>query len=408
MIEEAAGTSMYETKREATTKLIEKKDAKVRETNTLLQEEVEPKLEKLRRERAAHLEFQKICRDIEYLTRIHISYRWLKQSEALKTIEATIEKLTKRIEEAKQNIIDNDAERERIKEITKELQHKIDNESGGELKAIEAELDTELKQEGKLSGKLKASQGEIDQEEKKLKALIKNIADDEKTLNSKEAEMAKGKDLFQELKEAEKRDALAYEEAQKKFEAVSQGLTTDEDGQASSLQDQLMRKIKKQLLSISKFNFFQNLLPPLDAKQSATEAQTTIKTSEMELRHCRNVLRQKENETQTNDAAYNKDKNLHDNLVTIIQGITNRLQSMEYEDGAFERLKERQNQLQAGLRDLQFKLGKAGASNFELQYVDPEPGFDRTKVRGMVGKLFNVLDERNCLALMMTAGGSVS
>lgn len=236
---------MYETKREATTKLIEKKDAKVRETNTLLHEEVEPKLDKLRKERAAYMDFQKICRDIEYLTRIHISHRWLKYTEAIKSIEANIEKLNGRIEAAKQNIVENDAERERLKEASMEMQHKIDNESGGELKAIEAELDEKLQNEGKTSGNLKAGQGAVDQEEKKLKSLLKSIADDEKSHKAKEAEMAKVKDLFQGLKEADERDTLAYEEAQKKFEAVTQGLSTNEDGEASSLQDQLMSKLRK-------------------------------------------------------------------------------------------------------------------------------------------------------------------
>ncbi|XP_013100606.2 structural maintenance of chromosomes protein 2 [Stomoxys calcitrans] len=384
MIEEAAGTSMYETKREATTKLMEKKDAKVRETNTLLHEEVEPKLDKLRRERSAYMDFQKICRDIEYLTRIHVSYRWLKHNEALKSIEANIEKLNARIEAAKQNIIDNDAERERIAESTKELQQKIDTESGGELKKIEAELEVQLQHESKSSGNLKAGQGAVDQEEKKLKALLKSIADDEKSLRSKEAEMAKVKDLFQSLKEADERDALAYEAAKKKFEAVSQGLSTNEDGQASSLQDQLMH-----------------------AKQSMSKAETTIKTSDMELRHCRTVLKQKETETQSNDAAYNKDKNLLDNLTVETQGINQKLQAIDYEDGVFESLQERKNALHREMRQLQQQLDRTNACRFDMRYRDPEPGFDRSKVRGMVGKLFDVLDEQNCLALMMTAGGSL-
>lgn len=33
-------------------------------------------------------------------------------------------------------------------------------------------------------------------------------------------------------------DAKAYADAQNKFEAVTQGLSTNEDGEASSLQDQ--------------------------------------------------------------------------------------------------------------------------------------------------------------------------
>lgn len=59
------------------------------------------------------------------------------------------------------------------------------------------------------------------------------------------------------------------------------------------------------------YSFFFNSLF-LGAKQAASEAQTTIKTSDMELRHCRNSLKQKESENQNNDAAYNKDKKLRE------------------------------------------------------------------------------------------------
>ncbi|KAL9913047.1 structural maintenance of chromosomes 2 [Glossina fuscipes fuscipes] len=384
MIEEAAGTSLYETKREATTKLIEKKDAKVRETNTLLHEEVEPKLEKLRREKSAYMEYQKICRDIEYLTRIHISYLYLKYKDSLKSIEANIETLTGRIETAKQNIINNNEERERIKEKTKELQCHIDETSGGALREVETELERELMNEGKAAGNLKASQSTIDQEEKRLKSIVKSMEDDEKSLQLKQKEMDKAKNLFQNLKEADSADSLAYEEAQKKYEAVSQGLSTNEDGQASSLQDQL-----------------------INAKQSLSEAQTLIKTSDMELKHSRQLLRQKESETQTNDAAYTKDKNLHDKLQSEIQNISQKLKSIEYQDGSFEQLQERKNVLQHEVRQLQQQLDRRNAYRYELQYRDPEPGFDRSKVRGMVGKLFDVFNEEYCLALMMTAGGSL-
>lgn len=243
MIEEAAGTSMYETKREATTKLIEKKDAKVRETNTLLQEEVEPKLEKLRQERSAYLEFQKICRDIEYLTRIHISYRYLKQKEALRSIEENVGKITKRIETCKTTIKDNNAEIEQIDEKSKEVQSQIDNDSGGALKEVEEQLTKQVVEEGKMAGSLKSAQTSIDQEQKKLLTLEKNITDDERALKQKETQMSKVHDLFQSLKEADMRDAQAYEAAQKKFEAVTQGLSVDDDGQQCSLQDQLISKL---------------------------------------------------------------------------------------------------------------------------------------------------------------------
>lgn len=58
------------------------------------------------------------------------------------------------------------------------------------------------------------------------------------------------------------------------------------------------------------------------AKQQVIEALTTIKKPVMELRKSKNVLKQKQIETQTNDAAYIKDKKMHDNLDIEIKRLT--------------------------------------------------------------------------------------
>lgn len=193
MIEEAAGTSLYESKREATTKLIEKKEVKIRETNVLLAEEVEPKLDKLRQERVMLDEFQRICRDIEYLTRIHISFKYLKQKEALATTEKNIENNINAIESMKNKIKENEEEMIKCDEGAKEMQNKIDIESGGELGVLEEELAKKTSEEAKSSGKMKAAQGTLEQEKKKLKSLTKNIKDDREVLAKKEAQMEKVK-----------------------------------------------------------------------------------------------------------------------------------------------------------------------------------------------------------------------
>ena len=60
MIEEAAGTMMYESKKQQAQKTIEKKDARLREINEILNEEITPTLTKLKEERSTYLEYQKI------------------------------------------------------------------------------------------------------------------------------------------------------------------------------------------------------------------------------------------------------------------------------------------------------------------------------------------------------------
>lgn len=49
-------------------------------------------------------------------------------------------------------------------------------------------------------------------------------------------------DIFDELKQNEAADLKAYQDAQKKFEAVSLGLALNDEGEATSLQDQLTSK----------------------------------------------------------------------------------------------------------------------------------------------------------------------
>jgi len=78
LIEEAAGTRMFEDRRDKALKTMAKKDNKVQEINDLLREEIDPKLEKLRTEKRAFLEFQQTQSDLERLTRVVVAHDYVK------------------------------------------------------------------------------------------------------------------------------------------------------------------------------------------------------------------------------------------------------------------------------------------------------------------------------------------
>ena len=59
MIEEAAGTRMYEDRRDKALKNMAKKELKVQELSEILRDEIDPKLDKLRQEKRAFLTFSK-------------------------------------------------------------------------------------------------------------------------------------------------------------------------------------------------------------------------------------------------------------------------------------------------------------------------------------------------------------
>lgn len=64
-------------------------------------------------------------------------------------------------------------------------------------------------------------------------------------MKEKEKILSKAEDVFLQLKQADKEDSEALEAAQRKFQAVSSGLLTSEDGQDATLQDQLMSELNK-------------------------------------------------------------------------------------------------------------------------------------------------------------------
>lgn len=76
MVEEAAGTRMYKTKKEQSLKTMEKKDLKLLEVDRQLNEELTPKIDRLRQERAHYLELQKCVREIETLSRQDTAHKY--------------------------------------------------------------------------------------------------------------------------------------------------------------------------------------------------------------------------------------------------------------------------------------------------------------------------------------------
>lgn len=83
MIEEAAGTSMFEEKKDKAVKTMARKEKRLDEIKELLREEITPKLDKLREEKRAFLEFQKKSSELERLSKLVVAYDWT-QLEARK------------------------------------------------------------------------------------------------------------------------------------------------------------------------------------------------------------------------------------------------------------------------------------------------------------------------------------
>ena len=76
MVEEAAGTRMYKSKKEISVKVLEKKDLKLAEMDRQLKDELEPKISKLREERQQYQELLKLMREADQLSRVHLAFKF--------------------------------------------------------------------------------------------------------------------------------------------------------------------------------------------------------------------------------------------------------------------------------------------------------------------------------------------
>lgn len=141
LIEEAAGTKMYESKKQAALRTLDKKQVKLEEINRVLQEDIMPALDKLRGEKASYMEWQGASARLDRLRRFCVAYRYVEAQRLLQDgteeIERTREALTELESAAKDLEL---ALREREDEI-QGLETEKDLQSSGEIKELTAELD---------------------------------------------------------------------------------------------------------------------------------------------------------------------------------------------------------------------------------------------------------------------------
>nr|CAD7394977.1 unnamed protein product [Timema cristinae] len=154
MIEEAAGTSMYEVKRMSTRSTIERKDIKMKELSSILdpvenlrfgfdnfrqnqfiidhclqvvKEEIAPKLEKMKTERQQVMEYNKIQRELDLLTRLYVAWRYVSAEETAEKAKIQVQQVHDKIAETRQKIVDGATEVEELNKLVQELQSKVDS-----------------------------------------------------------------------------------------------------------------------------------------------------------------------------------------------------------------------------------------------------------------------------------------
>lgn len=180
MVEEAAGTRMFEERKDKAKKTMGKKEKRVEEITSLLTEEITPKLDGLRAEKRSFLQWQKSCSELERIGRLLRAWEWSEGKERIARKEADIAK-----KEQEAFRVKKDEER-----ITKELE-------AAEIDCEEVKKKREV--EMRKGGKFKKKEEEVAELEKEL-VKMRTQADIKKTTIIEEGK--KVESLAEETKQA--------------------------------------------------------------------------------------------------------------------------------------------------------------------------------------------------------------
>ncbi|NWY71528.1 SMC2 protein, partial [Erithacus rubecula] len=386
MIEEAAGTRMYECKKITVQKTIEKKESKLKSIQMVLNEEISPTLEKLRQDRASYLEYQKLVREIEHLTRFCIAYQFVLAEETkvsstdmLKEMQSNVEKFQESRAEIQQKV-------KQLSEDIAEMEKEKDKEVGGTLRALEAALSENQRVNTKALSALDLKKQNLKSEEAKYNELVTRMQKDSKALVSKEKEVKNlEKELSVLLEESEK-DAHALAAAQQHFNAVSAGLSSSKDGEEATLSGQMMI-----------------------CKNEIGKAVTEAKQAQMKLNYAQKELKAKEAEVKKMDEGYKKDRKAFEAVEQMKTTLEKQIKELNYSEEKGEALLAKKKALVSDisrLRELSENL-MAKFPHLQFTYKHPEKNWNGNHVKGPVVSLFIVKDLCNAKALEAVAGGKL-
>lgn len=387
MIEEAAGTRMFEDRREKAGKTMGKKDLKLREIEGLLKEEIEPKLEKLRAEKRAFLDFQQTQNDLERLTRLVVSHDYIRGNERLRVAGEECENKRQKVQALEDNASKLKNEIGHLEEDVKRVRTARDKElrKGGKFQGLEDEVKAHSHELVRLTTVFDLKNASIAEEKERQK-------DNKKTVNDLEKLLKEKKDIYDKL-QAQYDTAKAELDAQtaeaEQKEELLQSLQTgvaSKEGQESGYQGQLQ-----------------------DARNRASGAATEQEQAKLKIAHLEKRVKEEEPRAK-------KAKQQNSGLLEELEGLKAQAKKLEseltklgYEPGKEEQIYQEQGSLQKDIRELRGRADelKRRVANIDFNYTDPYPGFDRSKVKGLVAQLFTLDKEKipAATALEICAGG---
>ncbi|CCF59325.1 hypothetical protein KAFR_0G02930 [Kazachstania africana CBS 2517] len=387
LIEEAAGTKMFEDRREKAERTMAKKETKLQENRALLAEEIEPKLEKLRSEKRIFLDFQTTQTDLERTSRVVSAFNYYNMKHRQSSFEQTLQDSEDKCNHLKEEIEKVSEEIKSLNEDLEELklQKKNEMDNEGRLVNFEKEESDLLKQISRIKTTLSIKNDSIDEAEKELQKLNSNNEELTKELEMKLAQ---------------------YTSTEKEYEIANSELTRLKElqGKKSELLSTLSTGISSNGATDDGYS-----AQLVATKKKLNDTEVLIKKLNMK----RSMLQK---ELASNEPKLFQAKREHEKSSKIMEQnekycgeLRSQLASFGYDPDLLKFLRKEESEVQQQLyrANEEAEALKRRVANIEFNYTRPSANFDPKSVKGVAAQLFTVDQQQfdNAIALQVCAGG---
>ncbi|RHZ52104.1 hypothetical protein Glove_465g30 [Diversispora epigaea] len=387
MIEEAAGTRMFEERKEKALKTIAKKEKKVEEITQLLNEEIGPKLDKLRTEKRSYLEFQKTESDIERLSRLVIAYEYMKYQDKLNRSETEFESKKAKVRDLQESNEQLKAELVHLEEDIKQTTYNKEKEmgQGGKIQEFEKKVTEYSNKIVRIRTKCDLNKTSISDEINNKNSLISTRTELEENTKQKNEEYQKSTAQFETMKKTHDEKSEQLRKAEELLQTLSTGVSAQE-GHENGYMEQLQ-----------------------EAKNNAAQALTEIEQAKLKISHLKKELNEKEPQAVK---AKNDNRGLLNSLELAkrsMQDLQTRLSKIDWNPSEDEDILKKKSIEHNAIQELTEKCESLASklTNLQFTYTDPTPNFNRGQVKGLVAELVTLSSENEqcSTALEICAGG---
>jgi structural maintenance of chromosome 2 len=387
MIEEAAGTRMYEDRRDKALKNMAKKELKVQEIASLLTDEIDPKLDKLRQEKRAFLDFQQTQSDLERLTKLVVAHDYIRACEKQKRSAVELEEKKSREKYLDESAVRLKHEIELLQEDIKKIKSAREKElrKGGSFQALEQQVKIHSHEIVRLTTSLDLKNAGMAEEEQRKSKLHSSIQELESQLKEKKSAHEKMQQQYDTAHAEVAKQTEEYEKQEELLQSLQTGVASRE-GQESGYQGELQ-----------------------SAKTRATTASTEQEQAKLKIAHLEKQIKEEEpkaKKAKAQNADLTKDlESLRSQATKLEKGLA----KLGFEPGQEEEMHKEEATLQRRIRELQDQADalRRKVASIDFSYSDPSPNFNRSKVKGLVAQLFTLEKQhlRAGTALEICAGG---